>query len=217
MSELSPPVKLIVTPNGHLPDVPINGAEWVSNRWVPLVTEAQNEAAIVSLPRVGGTFTLILDLKDGVTLAEPDNLWILYIFIGCFMGVFLACVIAGIACDLSGQYKGTSAYPHRHEIVRLKGITSAGFFNFIFRYSLLYNTPFLSVFSYRDPAIFMWARVLWFFGLLGVIWSGALILFETDTLIRGSPLASILTYSAIFALLFIPNSFFINMLTETPI
>ena len=63
----------------------------------------------------------------------------------------------------------------------------------------------------------MWARALWFFGLLGLIWSGAVILFKTDTLIRGSEIGSILTYGGLFGLLFIPNSFFIFMLTENVI
>ena len=221
MQNAGPPaVELLFTPNGPLPEVPVNGARWSAGNWAPMATRAVNEAAEVSVEHFGGSYTLIMDFADGVTLHEPDNLWVLHTFVGTVLGVFGVCLLAAIACDLQGHFKKRDHSPHRRDIVRYKALTGSALFNFVFRYSLFYNVHWLSIFAYRDRAIWMTAKVFWFFGLLGVIWSGAVILFTTDTLIGSADgqgeVASILVYGAAFGLLFVPNSFFTQMLTERP-
>ncbi len=88
------------------------------------------------------------------------------------------------------------------------------FFLLVFKYSLLYNLQLFNIFSYRDRAVKSMAKTAWLFGLLSLTYTAGLLIFHTNTLVSGSPLATIFTFGCFLGFLYIPNSFMVFMLTE---
>ena len=134
-----------------------------------------------------------------------------------FLALFFILSLIAVMCDVATckhEY-----YPHRRELKAFKKANALqqqypSLFYTIFKYSLYYNMPFISLFSYRDKAVHAWARTLWLGGLLCTVYIASFLLFYNDIKI-GSTSGSIALLSLFLSLLFVPNSCLFCMLKRS--
>lgn len=213
-----------------MPKVKVGPVFWDGDNWAQegLGILAKDQIAHISSSHLT-TFTLVLDLQQGVYLREAENLDVLYIFIGAFLGVFFVLFFAALIYDVFGRVKGNDFYPHEKELASLImkkhkaestnspypiRATTNHFFLLIFKYSLLYNLHLFNIFSYRDRAITSVAKTAWLFGLLSISYAAGVLIIHTETLVSNNSLATIFTFGVFLAILYLPNSFMVFMLTE---
>ena len=130
-----------------------------------------------------------------------------------FFAVFFLLSLISVMCDVASckhEY-----YPHLKEVKEFKKASGhPSLFYAIFKYSLLYNLPFISLFSYRDKAVHTWARTLWLGGQLCSAYIISFLLFYNDLKI-GTTAGSVALMSLFLSLLFIPNSCLFCMLKRS--
>ena len=125
-----------------------------------------------------------------------------YIALGLMLAfIFILLIISRILdCFIKNRY-----YPHE------KLSKSSLKFCTVLGYSLVYNLPLISLFSYQDKVIPNFAKALW----LSMIYSMIIVLSFVSFmigLINGSIIYTSITLSLILAIMLIPNSIFIKMI-----
>ena len=135
-----------------------------------------NGAEITISTRHLSSFSLIVDLVNGQRVTQPEEAELL-LHVGCsFLGVFFLLVCFAVMCDVATcKYEW---YPHWKELKEWpKSSAPRPVFPTLLRYSLLYNLPFISLYSFRDKALHSWARTLWLGGLFCLVYSLAFLVF----------------------------------------
>ncbi len=105
-------------------------------------------------------------------------------------------------------------YPHWNQLKELKkNMKQPRLFSLVFRYSLLYNFPFISLFSFRDKSVHTWARTLWLGGLLCLSYSLSFLIFYNGTKAANAGIIALIGF--LLSFLFLPNSCLFCILKRT--
>ena len=124
----------------------------------------------------------------------------LYITIGAVVG--FCSVILTLSCILDCS-KARRNYPHE------KLSASDYTFKTVYKHSLLYNLPLISLFGFRDVVIPSCAKGLWLSLMLIIITCLSLFVFMI-TVINKSVIMTSLAIAPVLALLLLPNSILIK-------
>lgn len=96
--------------------------------------------------------------------------------IGCTLGFCLLVVVISLLTDFAClKRKDLPYYPHLNTS-KTKGCC------FVFKHSLLYNFPLVSIFSFQEPSIRAYSRAFWFTNLLILMLNIIGILFSNEIL-----------------------------------
>ena len=125
----------------------------------------------------------------------------LYITIGAVVG--FCSVILTLSCILDCS-KARRNYPHE------KLSASDYTFKTVYKHSLLYNLPLISLFGFRDVVIPSCAKGLWLSLMLIIITCLSLFVFMI-TVINKSVIMTSLAIAPVLALLLLPNSILIKI------
>ena len=123
-----------------------------------------------------------------------------YIALGLTIAfLFILLIISRMLdCCIKNRY-----YPHE------KLSNSSFKFCTVFKYSLLYNLPLISLFSYQDKVIPNFAKALWLSAIYIMVIVLSFVCFVIG-LINGSVTYTSVTLSFILGFLLLPNSLFIK-------
>ena len=125
-----------------------------------------------------------------------------YIALHMTMGllIILMAISKIVDCVKKNRY-----YPHENLL------TSTYNFKTVFGYSLLYNLPLISIFSYRDKVIPNFGKAIWLLIVYIVVIIASFVVFAF-TLVSGSILTTSIVLSLTLSLLLLPNSIIVRIL-----
>ena len=150
-------------------DQKYKGVYWKNRAWQSDGIALRSEAAALVLESSHlSTFTLV-EAASGGTALESANFLASYKVFGivyiCFEIILLS---VAILVDI-GLFR-FSSYPHRKQLLS-EFIPSKKKGQLILKYSMLYNLPLVSIFSFRDYTLLSFYRALWFVAILNLYFS----------------------------------------------